>query len=618
MIVYCSKTLRHLWILSAFSLLVSCSGSSNGVSVLPLETISAGTETTLLQHESEIPLDAQGIPLNVIPTDQAGTLWVGKIEKLPIGNRLGRLTGFWTIGGRVVWVQSTTRIEGETRVGAIVGIRGRETRDSLLIAEEVVEGATVAFTGSPRSLSEDYVCYNSPVQFFDNWTDAGMQSGIRSLTPGLLRFPGGTISDYWDWMTGTIVTDDRAVGLPQGVPSLFRNNRGQIRGTLEELHLLQQSGDHKVLLTLNLITSTLEQELATLRKARDLGIPIQYVQLGNEHYFNEPNYLARFPTAESYANTVKQWIPALQNEFPGVQIAVIGVTPPPHLSSVDSRITEWNQRLLNSGALAIADAISIHRYQLRQITPKPGQSFELSELPIILGSARYFMDTYLQSPTIQILPGSIDIWITEYNITEGESPNGNVRILGSWAHGLYSVLNNLFQLEDDRITVSCLHELMGNAMWQALVGFKQEVMNPDLTARQTQPVVTTGEAFAPTASGQALALLAQATHQATQAQSLDFPESEILAGPEGSEFPTLVGWKFTGGSERIVIVNSSASELAVDVDPVFAGNQVTVEQIFTDPRTTVIQSSDVQRTTTLLTDTAVILPGYSITYLGGI
>jgi hypothetical protein len=35
-----------------------------------------------------------------------------------------------------------------------------------------------------------------------SWHEPGLVEAVRCLSPGVLRYPGGTITNYWDWKTG--------------------------------------------------------------------------------------------------------------------------------------------------------------------------------------------------------------------------------------------------------------------------------------------------------------------------------------------------------------------------------------------------------------------------------
>ena len=135
---------------------------------------------------------------------------------------------------------------------------------------------------SSRSLSPDFMCYNTNPLLFDSWTEPALVKAIKQLKPRVLRFPGGTIADFWDWQRGGILPDLSNVNSRQ-YPGIFRSSRVRqyTASKLEEFKAGLTATQTKPLWVLNILTSDLNSQLAMLRKARDLGINVDYIQIGN-------------------------------------------------------------------------------------------------------------------------------------------------------------------------------------------------------------------------------------------------------------------------------------------------------------------------------------------------
>ena len=52
-----------------------------------------------------------------------------------------------------------------------------------------------------------------------------------------------------------------------------------------------------------------------------MGLPVQFVELGNEFYLRNPkDYVTKFPTGADYGKMATSWIRAIRDKFPNVKI----------------------------------------------------------------------------------------------------------------------------------------------------------------------------------------------------------------------------------------------------------------------------------------------------------
>ena len=79
---------------------------------------------------------------------------------------------------------------------------------------------------------------------------------------------------------------------------------------------------------LNLVTSHLSSQLAMLRRARKLGMPIRQIELGNEFYSHAPLVDRAIPTPEAYGRKATRWIAAIKRRFPRAQVAAVDSATP--------------------------------------------------------------------------------------------------------------------------------------------------------------------------------------------------------------------------------------------------------------------------------------------------
>src|SRR5207248_10180294 len=124
------------------------------------------------------------------------------------------------------------------------------------------------------------------------WSNSSLLRALAELKPQTLRYPGGTVANYWDWRQGWFV---RGAQVP---PNWY--NLPPAPAPLEDFKQAIKASGATPVFVLNMLTSTLDAQLAMLRHARWLGLPVALVELGNEFYLNAPDYAAAFPTGQDY------------------------------------------------------------------------------------------------------------------------------------------------------------------------------------------------------------------------------------------------------------------------------------------------------------------------------
>jgi hypothetical protein len=212
---------------------------------------------------------------------------------------------------------------------------------------------------------------------------------LSELSPGTLRYPGGTEADFFKWQTGK--------------PT---KNPKDYKFTLAKLAKAYQATGAAPVFDLNVLKP--ENRLNTtdqvnmLKAAKADGMPIKYVEIGNELYGGGA-FATAFPSGTVYGKTVKAYVPVLHHDFPGVQVAADAVFTPSN-----PRQQQWNSQLLATATGAGApDALIIHDY--------PGviyDPFTQADVPPLFGNV-YTAISDLSS-AVASLHGK-PVWLTEYN-----------------------------------------------------------------------------------------------------------------------------------------------------------------------------------------------------------
>ena len=370
--------------------------------------------------------------------------------------------------------------------------------------------ATAALVGSQRSVPSAFFGFNaeSLVLAIDARLMASrtLDSKLAVMPGAILRIPGGTPSQWINWKTGQLID---APGSPF---STVDQNRTVL--TLRDWASIVHRTRATPLWDLNVLTSTLPDQLVMLHAARKLGLPVRFVELGNELWDPEAPYVARYPTGASYGAAMNSWITAIHRQFPKALVAVSGADESdPQLNGGGSRYLAWNQGLLST--VKGEDAIAIHPYWSLPDLQPPGSNVEAT-----LTAGQKAWAGFAES--LDTLPRGLRVWLTEWNQT-GRFTSGGTQI---WAQALSVDSFALQTLTDHQVTMSLLHDVVDGA--------KQP---QDVSSSVVFPLFTDGSSTTPTlgrtAIGYAFPSLVQAAAGAQRVQPLAFPSAPRVGGQPG-------------------------------------------------------------------------------------
>ena len=461
-----------------------------------------------------------------------------------------------------------------------------------------------------RTISPDFFCSNNNALRVSSWQDPDFVAAVKRLNPQKIRFPGGTVSNYWDWRYGGLIEDFR-----EGRADFFytfnrddwQYNSSKLADFLQGLELTNT----EPVFVVNISTSDLASQLEMLRTARDLGLPIKYIELGNELYIDVPDNKDVFPQPEDYAAEMIDWIDAINQEFPQAKIAVVGVVP---TSKKASRFHEWNESLLPE-TLPKADAIVLHIYGSHGLGSDKSKIptypfFAIEDTKTILGQPFVKWQKIQNASEFQILPKEKSIWITEYNLFENIFYNNKDRkpkVMGSWAHGLYAATMSLLFLEEPRVEFVCNHQLISNFYFASILPRENSFKDPATGDSLAQP-------YSLSAAGSALRLYANAIAGMTQATPIYFENNSRIKTEDGLEYPTLYGWMFGNKlGKNSLILNLSDRPQKIDFSAAIE-SESSYETIFGSPRDLVTGSNVLERRTGTIGQ-AFVLPAYSVTQI---
>ena len=160
--------------------------------------------------------------------------------------------------------------------------------------------------GEPRPLSPAFLGYNGNLSTFNQpWDDEQLVEATRGLRSGdgplPRRVPSATSG------TGTAAGSSRTSTTPAPSNGSRRSAAQTKRYTLENLAKGAQEAGFTPVFMLNMVHYEPAEQVAHLRQAADLGMPVDLVELGNEYYFGsgaDAYVTDKFPP-EAYAEAAQ-------------------------------------------------------------------------------------------------------------------------------------------------------------------------------------------------------------------------------------------------------------------------------------------------------------------------
>ncbi len=484
-------------------------------------------------------------------------------------------------------------------------------------SQEKISNATI---GEWKPVQENLIGANANlISFNDPWSTKDLVEVTKKTQIKTLRYPGGTIGNYWDWDIGAV---DRDVPDSLMIKWVVENDHraSPDRYTIESLaKIYQQTGIVPVFM-LNMLSKDLQHSIRNLKKAESLGIPIKYIEMGNELYFNIPFPLLRFPTPESYGETCQVWIAKLRKEFPDASFAVVGSYITRHPRQVD-----WNKRVLEK--CTNADAIVIHLYspsgldgrlERKKIAPGKeglGESQTATrtgpeaigerqqwELELLKDKQAYSNMFTTASKNLKKLddfyvPDDMNLWVTEFNIRDDNSV-----ILHSWTQTLI-LSKYLFKFLESDVELSSMHNLTGT-----LFGM---VHTDSLNYQHLKSQNVKSIPYTLSAGGMITKLFGDAMKDKVEGAVLNFDIASTLTDDRGEQAKNLKGYMFRNkNGNTAIVVNYDFTDQKVDFStiPDFKGKMSTYAS---DPSNPVIGFENILVDEVDVVDT-IKLPPHSI------
>lgn len=187
--------------------------------------------------------------------------------------------------------------------------------------------------------------------------DSGFVQLLRAAHPSSLRFPGGTVANYYH--PNLPVYGYKSGEIIPSLGGLYNIQKKRSENILYNFMRLCKLVNTKALFCANVLTGTTEETLFVIDELKKNNIEIEGVELGNE--FCLMPYRKQFPDVNTYIEKIKTTALAIRNKYPELKLIVIaGDAVPLNDKSGRSKFMRiWNEGLNKEN---FYDAYTWHTY----------------------------------------------------------------------------------------------------------------------------------------------------------------------------------------------------------------------------------------------------------------
>lgn len=370
----------------------------------------------------------------------------------------------------------------------------------------------------------DMAGYNSnTANMWNPWDKSTRRSSWKQSGAPLIRYPGGTVSTYWDHRKDRLfgIHPDNVININDDENRYFIQRQHTIgwvttfhRGhnplyDLKKLYT-EMEGGMNVMFVLNMVTpgpdyysklwnreldqtplsddwwammdARYENALVMLKNAENQGIPVKYIEFGNEYFFgfntsgngknggsivepysagstSHPEIVGAFPqNGEHYADAVNDWAGKLKELYPQAKLCAIGADAN---SNLPTRRNNWNENVIANVDNQLVEAVSFHIYG--GISEGSVKGDELS-----LGRALNILKHNWEEDSLKSkMPDGFEYWFTEYDASSNNAGKGEK----SWGLGLATIYQACNWMKNGNLGLLAFHHFPDAGDTGTLTGF---------------------------------------------------------------------------------------------------------------------------------------------------
>lgn len=435
------------------------------------------------------------------------------------------------------------------------------------------QGSIPRSTAPPHALAPHFFgvnienSYSNPVP---SWNDPRLQRAIKETGIETVRFPGGDVSNYWDWKNGTVYSLGKAGKTQDTLAALV--NLSHATGTFPIYCINVMTLNNAVLQRSNL-PQAMAGQLQMLDAAHSMHLPVEGLELGNEFFWSSPDHDKAFPTAAEYASEMNEWTTTLKRAYPNARIASVGSIP----SSGDARTRNWNSAVV--GKIRDVNAVTLHRYD----NIVDGGVWNAVSPDAVLGNVFNDWGKIVSGEVNPIEKAKLRIWVTEFGGLK--DCTSNAHFTGTWLEALYQAQMAIQFLSTPSIDQIELYNVTGSTsslMFQNTSSYWDGCLNKNITFHGTAGDLT--------ATGQAYALIGSALKQAKNVYPVAFPETPVIHPKSDTSYPSVTGVAFTGAKNQWLLLNLASKPLTLRYPGMGHGS---IESLYASSLMTVVASEHI-------------------------
>ena len=252
--------------------------------------------------------------------------------------------------------------------------------------------------------------------------DSSLAAAASDAGSRVARYPGGTPSNFWDW---SCEHEACCTSKSLAPPSPRCENHGYRKCPPETwanfVNDRHRSARPETIIDLNVVQTNASYQMQGLQRFAAAGVPVKWVELGNELYDPRQNQGA-WTDGVGYASSMQPYLQAVAAAFPDAHTAVVG-------SASDAA---WNAAVLTN---TTATAATIHFYTALDVAGI-NDTTVAARAPVLLGAA-FDNAARIEQHAQATIPEHLRIWVTEFGHA-GTAGWATGSIDGTWLEGLYS------------------------------------------------------------------------------------------------------------------------------------------------------------------------------------
>jgi len=290
----------------------------------------------------------------------------------------------------------------------------------------------------------------------------------KVLQPKTLRFPGGTVGNFYHWKIAGFLENEMASTLS---PKLNKRNKGNYvklqrrrngKIAFDDFMQLCKELDITPIVVVNLWTGSPEESAEWVHYASSVwgakGIKVEHWELGNEYYL--PHYINKYPSVGTYIARAKEHAKAMKAVDPEIKVSICATPVAFHKEGwlINKYQRKWdeglaadtNESLHSAGENDWYDAYTVHVYAYKAVRKK-----EIEEMRGYLFGWIHFGVEEALDYYEKLFPNK-EMWVTEWNIA-----NPANRVANTQLHAMYVGDFFLKMLSIPNITQANFHVIAG-------------------------------------------------------------------------------------------------------------------------------------------------------------